>query len=110
MKYSLLLLLFLFLQPTPDPQLTARWGGPGAATVEWHQTARGCLSVIHATGERVFISCYEQPGSYRVELGHQGPLSGDLRPAAGDIYLVQTSGHTYRARLVWVRWLAVWRA
>lgn len=106
----LLLLLILLFSHAPDPGLAARWDSSTSATISWHQTQRGCLYVEHQTAERVFISCYEQPGSYRVELGHQGPLSGDVRPAVGDIYVLQTSGHTWRARLVWALHFPVFRA
>lgn len=91
--------LLWILQP-PDPGLQARWDSDHSATIAWTQTTRGCLSVTHATNERAFISCYEKPGSYRIALGHVGPLSGDLRPAGGDVYVLQTSGQTYRAPLV----------
>jgi hypothetical protein len=94
-----ILILLAFLQP-PDPQLRARWDTATSATIEWTQATRGCLSVIHATNERAFISCYEQPGSYVIELGHVGPLSGDLRPAAGDVYRLETGGIVYHAPLI----------
>jgi hypothetical protein len=95
----LLIILLLLIQPAPDPRLRAWWDGNGRATIEWTQQTRGCLSVQHATNERAFLSCYEKPGSYRIELGHVGPLSGDLRPAAGDVYTLQTGGQKYSAPL-----------
>lgn len=99
MRIFLILLLLLFTH-APDPGLSARWDTKDSATITWTQTQRGCLSVEHATSERVFISCYERfPATIRVELGHQGPLSGDLRPMAGDVYVLRTQGQTYRAPL-----------
>lgn len=111
MRLILLLLLALLQGAPPDPRLTARWDTAASATIAWTQHTRGCLSVIHATNERAFIACYEKPGSYRIELGHAGPLSGDLRPAAGDVYLLWTPEGVSRAPLV-ARplYLAAWRA
>ena len=96
----LLILLILLLQPSPDPGLRAQWDTATSATISWTQTARGCLSVQHATNERVFLSCYEKPGSYRIELGHIGPLDGTARPQSGDVYTLQTGGQIYRAPLI----------
>ena len=107
----LIILLLLFQSAPPDPQLRAWWDGPGAATIAWTQQARGCLSVQHATNERTFISCYEKPGSYRIALGHVGPLSGDLRPAAGDAYcLVQGAVVTCAPLVARPLYLPVFRA
>lgn len=97
---ALLLFLLLLPQPAPDPHLIARWDSTTSATVSWHQTARGCLYRESAIGETVFVGCYDQPGDYRVTFGHQGPLSGDLRPQSHDIYRLVTGGHTYPAALV----------
>lgn len=106
----LLLLLILLFSHAPDPGMSARWDSSTSATISWTQESRGCLYVEHQTAERVFIECREAPGLQRVTLGHQGPLSGDVRPSVGDIYLVQTSGHTWRARLVWALYFPVFRA
>lgn len=104
------LLLFLALLQ-PAPHFSARWDTKDSATIQWTQQARGCLGVEHATGQRVFIGCWEKyPQTVVLELGHVGPLSGDTRPTAGDIYVLQTSGQTYRAPLrARDVYLAVWR-
>jgi hypothetical protein len=99
-RFAALLILLALLQPSPDPGLRARWDSATSATITWTQAARGCLSVTHATNEHTFIDCYEQPGSYRIEFGHVGPLSGDLRPTGGDIYRLETGGQVYRAPLI----------
>jgi hypothetical protein len=97
-------LLCAWLFPFPmhaqsDPHLAARWDTATSATISWTQTTRGCLSVMHATGERVFITCREKPGTQIVPLG--GPLTdGAYRPTAGDIYILQTGGVVYRAPLI----------
>lgn len=104
------LLLWLLFAPTPPPNLIARWDTSTSATVTWHQTARSCLYRESAIGERVFVSCYEEAGDYRVTFGHQGPLSGDLRPAAGDVYVLESGGQRERAPLRGrAVYLAVWR-
>lgn len=99
-------LALLILLALTDPHFSARGDGPHSATIAWTQTARGCLSVIHATGEQAFIACYEVPGVYRITLGHTGPLDGTARPAPGDIYVLQTGGETYRTPLIWRQYLA----
>ena len=110
-SFLLLLLLLALFQPAPPAYFQAQWDSPGAATVSWHQEARGCLYVEHATQERVFIGCYERwPATIVIELGGPG-TDGHYRPTSGDVYTLQTSGQIYRAPLV-ARpiYLAVWRA
>lgn len=106
----LLLILLLLLQPAP-PNLTARWDSATSATVRWTQAARGCLYRQPSEGAPVFVSCYEKPGAYTITFGHIGPLSGDLRPQARDVYVLQTSGAVFRAPLM-ARplFFPVWRA
>lgn len=106
MRYALSLFILALLTP-PDPQLRARWDGPGAATIQWTQQARGCLYVNHTTGAQAFIGCYDGSGRVTVELGHQGPVSGDVRPQPHDIYVAQIDGITYRTPLQWYRYLPV---
>lgn len=96
----LVIVLALLFVSMPDPHLQARWDTATSATISWTQTARGCLSVEHVSGERVFISCYEKyPVTLFIELGHAGPLSGDARPQGGDIFTVEIAGQSYRAPL-----------
>jgi hypothetical protein len=83
----------------PDPRITAVWDSSSSATIQWTQQQRGCLSVEHATGERVFIECRETPGTQVLLLGH-GLTDGTARPAAGDRYVIRTQGQTFRAQLV----------
>ena len=85
----LLLLLALLSQPS----FVARLDTKTSATVQWNQQARGCLWAA----PRAFVGCYEGNGHVVVTLGHQGPLSGDLRPAAGTVYILEVDGVTYRA-------------
>lgn len=95
----LLLLLALLFAPAPDPHLTALWDSDHSATIQWTQTARGCLSVRHATGETVFLLCSERyPATIRIELGH-GTTDGTARPASGDVYFVDIAGQTTSAPL-----------
>jgi len=94
------LLLICVTVQAPDPHLQAQWDSATSATVSWTQQARGCLSVVHATGETAFIGCYERPASYVIGLGHAGPLDGTARPASGDVYMLQASGQIWRAPLV----------
>jgi hypothetical protein len=94
----LFLLLVLFF--TPPPNLIARWDSATSATVSWTQSARGCLYRESAIGERVFIGCYERwPATIIVTLGHQGSLSGDLRPMGGDLYVLVSAGQIKSAPL-----------
>ena len=102
----LVYLLSWVLQGTPDPQFLATQDGVGQATVRWTQVTRGCLSVEHATGQRVFITCREKPGTQIVPLG-RSQTDGAYRPTAGDVYVLQTGGQVYRAPLKWRRYLAV---
>lgn len=92
-------LLLIIIALLPSPGLDARWDTATSATISWTQTTRGCLYVTHATGENVFLSCYEKPGSYRIALGH-GSTDGTARPQTHDVYLLTTNGQTYRAALV----------
>lgn len=103
------LLLFLALLQ-PAPHFSARWDTKDSATVQWTQQARGCLSVEHATGQRVFIGCWEKaPQSVVLQLGGPG-TDGAYRPTAGDVYVLSTGGQFYRTPLrARVVYLAVWR-
>lgn len=105
-----LLILLAFLQPAPDPRLTAVWDSDHSATVQWYQTQRGCLSVRHATGESVFLLCSARyPATIRIELGH-GLTDGTARPASGDVYTIVTNDHAYVVTLRGrAQYLAVWR-
>lgn len=104
-----LLLWLALLQP--DPHFTARWDTSTSATLQWTQAQRGCVAVEHATGERAFIGCYERPGAtITITLGHSGALSGDLRPAAGDVYVLSTGGQVWCAPLMGRPvYMPVWR-
>lgn len=91
------------------PPFTATWDRPGVATIRWLQTERGCLYRESAIGERVFAGCFEGAGTVSVTFGRVGPLSGDLRPTAGDVWILDSGGVTQRATLRSVGYLAVWR-
>jgi len=100
--FSILFFFVWLLQPAPC--LSAVWDSPSSATVQWYQTARGCLSVAHATGETVFLLCSERyPATVRIELGH-GLTDGTARPQSGDVYILVTNGQTYRTPLVARQW------
>lgn len=89
MKGALItILLWATTRAPAQPPPTARWDGPGAATVAWTQEARGCLSQLPGP----FVGCYDGAGRRNVMLGQQGPLSGDLRPRAGVVYRVVVDG------------------
>jgi hypothetical protein len=103
-----ILLILAFLLP-PDPHLRAAWDTSTSATVSWTQTARACLYREPMTGARVFIGCYEAPGDYHIQFGHVGPLDAAYRPAAGDMYVLQTGGEVWRAPLRWVVLLPIIR-
>lgn len=107
----ILLILLALLQPAPI-YFSAYWDGSASATVSWHQTARGCLYRESAIGEQVFIGCYERlNATLIVTFGHSGPLSGDLRPMPGDVFVLVTNGTTARARLIGrAQYLAAFRA
>lgn len=92
---AILILLLLFTH-APDPGLAAQWDTKDSAVITWTQQARGCL-YRESGGGRVWVGCYEGGGVQRIELGGA---------AAGDIYMLQTSGHIYHARLVWVWYIA----
>jgi hypothetical protein len=101
------LLLFLALL---NPHFTAQWDSAHSATLQWSQQGRGCVAVEHLNGERAFIGCYEKTGTITITLGHAGPLSGDLRPAPGDVYVLSTGGQVVRAPIRGRQvYLAVWR-
>jgi hypothetical protein len=102
-----LILLLLLLTPAPDPRLTARWAGPGAATVRWSQTQRSCLFRQPLIGPAVFLDCYDAPGSYAISFGVVGSLDAAYRPTAGDIYVLQTGGEVWRAPLRSITFLPV---
>lgn len=91
------------------PPFSARWDAPGVATFRWSQVERGCLYRESAIGEHVFAGCYEGTGAVSVTFGRVGPLSGDLRPTAGDVWVLDSDGVTTRAPLRSVGYLAVWR-
>lgn len=85
----MLLILSLFL---------ALWDGTDKATVTFHLTSRACLYRQSAIGEKVFISCYEKPGSYRIQFGH-GLTDGNYRPRAGDVYVLVSASSVLRTPL-----------
>jgi hypothetical protein len=91
----------------PDPRLTARWAGPGVATVRWSQTERSCLFKQPLIGPAVFLDCYDTPGSYAISFGVVGSLDAAYRPTAGDIYVLQTGGEVWRAPLRSITFLPV---
>lgn len=105
------LLLTAMIAPSADPHLTARWDSATSSTVQWYQTARGCLYRVPVGSPPIFIQCHERyPATIIATFGHVGPLSGDLRPMPGDSYLLQTGGKEYRAPLIGrAVYLAVWR-
>jgi hypothetical protein len=87
------------LRASPDPRLIAQWDSATSATIQWTQVARGCLSVAHRTGERVFLLCSERyPATIVIALGH-GPTDGTARPQAGDVYILETNSEVWRASL-----------
>lgn len=89
------------LRAAPDPRLSARWDTATSATIQWTQVQRGCLYRLSASGERGFVGCYERTNAtITITLGHVGPLSGDLRPMAGDVYKLVMDGVVYSAPLV----------
>lgn len=95
----LMLILASTLAPAPPVYFSARWDSATSATIQWTQQQRGCLSVLHATGEQVFIGCYERaPATFFIELDH-GSTDGTARPQAGDVYILDTGGEIYRAPL-----------
>lgn len=102
---ALLLILLALLQP--DPQFRAQWDTSTSATVSWHQTTRSCL---YAKSGAVFVGCWEGSGRVVVEFGHEGSLSGDLRPVGGDVYVLESGGQKERAPLRGrAVYLAAWR-
>jgi hypothetical protein len=100
---TIIIVLALLTQPTPPPR--ARWDGAGAATVEWTQTARGCLWHLPST----FVDCYDGAGRVHVGFGHHGPLDGALRPSAGTVYRVVVDGGPYDVPLESVVYFPVWQ-
>lgn len=88
-----------------QPSFVARLDSPGAATIQWDQQARGCLWAAPS----VFVGCYEGDRHVVVTLGHQGPLSGDLRPEVGTVYILEVDGVTYRAPVRRGVYFPVWR-
>jgi len=103
------ILLWLLLQPSDDPQFHARFDSPTAATIQWTQQQRADLYVTHASGAQAYIGHYDGAGLVTVELGHQGPTDATVQVQPGDVYVAEIDGATYRARLAWWRYLAVWR-
>ena len=102
-------LFLLALLTPPDPHLTAVWASPSAAVVSWEQQSRACLYHESQGGTQTFVGCYDGAGRATVEFGKVGPMDGALRPKAGDWYVAQIDGVTYRARLRGVVWLAIVR-
>jgi hypothetical protein len=100
MRAILLALLLAFAPAPPDPHFTARWDSDHSATVQWTETGRACLSVLHAGGGGVFIGCDDRVGMIRLELGGVGPLDAAYRPQHDDTYVLVINGVTWRAPLV----------
>lgn len=99
-------LLFALLQPAPAFQ--ARWDTATSATISWQSPAFACLSREPLSGGSVFIGCWDGPA--KIGLGHVGPLSGDARPMAGDVFKLVTGGQVFSAPLVARSiYLPVWR-
>jgi len=90
--WRFLLLLALL---APGPRLQALWRSPGVALVSWQAAQPTCLSVLHATGQGVFIGRYEN--GVRVMLGGAG-TDGSLRPTVGDVYQLDNCAGLVLAR------------
>lgn len=102
----LALLLLLCTLPThaQAPPLSARWDGPGRATLRWN--GPGCLYRVPSGQAGILIGCYRKDVSYTLELGHTGPLDAALRPAGGDTYVLwRDDGGIERAALRSVTYL-----
>lgn len=93
----LLYILFALLQPAP-PAFQARWDTKDSATISWSSPFRSCLYREPLSGGSVFIGCWDGPA--KITLGHVGPVSGDARPMAGDVYKLVINGQTYSTDLV----------
>jgi hypothetical protein len=94
MVITVLLTLWLALQPAPDPHFSAQWDSATAATVQWTATGRSCLYK-----NQTFLGCYERTGTITLPIGHNGPIDGAFRPAAGDVFVLTIGDQTYRAPL-----------
>ena len=93
-------LLLLLLALLANPGITAYWTGKDSATVSWEQAQRSCLYHETAGGTQTFVGCWDKPGVYHIQFGRVGPLSGDLRPKAHDVYVLVQGDHVYRTPLV----------
>lgn len=89
-----LLLRFLILFGTiQNPH--AYWDSSTSSTVEWFQFERTCLYWQADRGARVFVNCYPQVAStIKITFGHEGSLSGDLRPSPNGRYILQSATET----------------
>ena len=101
MRRLLPLLLAIALQIAPAASLSARWDGPGRATLTW--SGPGCVY-----RNQTLLACYPREVGYVLELGGAGPIDAAYRPGAGDVYrLVRFDGTVELAPLRSVTYLAV---
>lgn len=90
-----IILIALLQRAPPDPRFTAYLDSPGTSTVEWQSDRRLCLYYQGAPDR-----CYAA-GRNVVTFGHEGSLSGEMRPALGGVYTLAdpASGAIWRAEL-----------
>lgn len=91
--------------------LSALWLGPDRALISWHQdTGLHCLYRQPRNGATVLVRCFDQPGSYGIQLGSTGPMDAAYRAAAGDVYWLRLPNGTFEhAPLKSVQYFPVWR-
>lgn len=105
--------LVLMLAITPPPHFTATWQRPAVARLSWSQPAaihETCVIRIPAAGASVLIGCWYdlQAGATGLTLGGVGPMDGNYRPTALDVYeLSFDDGVAERAALRGVVYLPV---
>jgi hypothetical protein len=106
---AIVVLSLLLLAPPAPPPFTARWQSQTSARVSWTQPP-GVLLTCLSRGA-ILIRCWSAlpAGPAMLVLGATGPLDGNFRPQAHDVFVLQQDGATDRAALLGVRYLAVVR-
>lgn len=120
MRRSAFIVILVLLAATaiaraaPPPTFTARWDGPGRATVAWSQPPNIHLTCLYrdpADASPILVRCWLwlPPGGYGVLLGSEAPVDGNLRPQGGDEYVLTHDEQVSRAPLRSVSYLPVAR-
>jgi len=104
---SAIIALLLFLQPAPP--FSARYLTPTSARLSWQQPSGVALTCLYRA--TTLIRCWRDlpAGPTFTTIGDVASFNGNLRPHAGDVYILTLDDAEWQARLASVARLALVR-